>query len=117
MTTIGRIIFAIPFLVFGIMHFAFAEKMVGMVPSYVPGGIFWVYFTGAAEVAAGIAFITKFKGKLAAQLLAVLLLIFILVVHMPAMATNQAEMGQVLKNLGLLGGCLMLAGIFGRQGQ
>ena len=117
MTAIGRIIFAIPFLVFGAMHFPYAEKMAGMVPAAVPGGIFWIYFTGACEVAAGIAFITKFKGKLAAQLMAVLLLVFILAVHMPAMAVKPEEMGQVLKNLGLIGACLMLAGIFRREGQ
>lgn len=117
MLTIGRIIFAIPFLVFGALHFVKADMMAGMVPSMVPGGVIWVYLTGAAMIAAGIAFITKFKGKLAAQLLALLLLVFIITVHLPNASKNPMAGAQLLKDLSLLGACLMLAGIFGRQGQ
>lgn len=39
-TTIARIIFAIPFAIFGIMHLTNADKMAGYVP--IPGGAFWV---------------------------------------------------------------------------
>ena len=50
-----RLLFSLPFIVLGSMHFVNGPAMVGLVPSYVPGGIFWVYVTGACLVAAGIS--------------------------------------------------------------
>lgn len=55
-STVARILFALPFLVFGLMHFVGADSMAGMVP--VPGGVFWVYLTGVAMVAAAVAIIS-----------------------------------------------------------
>ena len=40
---VGRILFALPFAVFGLMHFMAGGDMAGMVPSWGPGGGFWVY--------------------------------------------------------------------------
>ena len=37
-----RVLFAIPFAVFGVMHLMAADKMQGMVPSYILGGVIWV---------------------------------------------------------------------------
>ncbi len=56
---VGRIVFAIPFAIFGLMHLMMANNMAGMVPTYVPGGVFWVYLTGLALVAATISIISK----------------------------------------------------------
>lgn len=36
----ARIIYAIPFAIFGLMHFMKGGDMAGMVPSFIPGGIF-----------------------------------------------------------------------------
>ena len=116
MTTIGRILFAIPFLVLGFWHFTAVGEAARMVPGGIPAGAFWNYFTGTCGVAAGIAFISTFKGKLAAQLMAVLLLVSIVMVDLRAMFSSPIEVGPILK-VSLLGGCLMLAGIFRRQGQ
>ena len=57
--TIGRYVFTIPFVVFGLMHLMSANDMAGMVPSWVPGGIFWVYVLGLAQIAAAVSFIIK----------------------------------------------------------
>jgi len=46
--TAGRFLYALPMAVFGIMHFMNGSAMSGMVP--IPGGVFWVYVTGAALV-------------------------------------------------------------------
>jgi uncharacterized membrane protein len=112
---LGRIFLAIPFLVFGILHFMGADQMAGMVPSWVPGGVFWVYFTGLAQVAAGVAFLTGKMAKLAGQLSALLVLIYILTIHLPGMmgaadaAAGQMSMMALLKDFGLMGGALLLA--------
>ena len=55
----ARIIYAIPFAIFGLMHFMKGGDMAGMVPSFIPGGIFWVYLVGVALIAAAVAIIIK----------------------------------------------------------
>ena len=73
-----------------------------MVPSYVSGGVFWVYFTGAALALAGIAFILNKKVKLAGYLLGVLLLIFVFTIHLTHLiAGDQMAMSMILKDTGL----------------
>src|SRR5258708_24216225 len=80
-TTLGRVLFALPFAIFGLSHFFEARAMAGYVP--VPGGVFWVYFTGLALIAGSIGILTKIMGKWAALGLAALLATFILTIHLP----------------------------------
>lgn len=108
--TIGRYLFAIPMAIFGIFHFMRGGAMAGMVP--IPGGVFWVYLTGAALIAAAVAIMTGKLGGLAARLLAVFLLLTAFTVHLPAvMGGNQDAMSQLLKDVALAGGALVLSGI------
>lgn len=117
-TTVARIVFAIPFLVFGLFHFMNADQMASMVP--VPPKMLWNYVVGIAMIAAGLAFIVNKFAKLAGLLLALLLLIFILGVHIPGImaADSQQAMMQpmqgLLKDLALMGGALGFAGMFDR---
>jgi len=114
---IGRIIFAIPFAIFGMMHFMAAGDMAGMVPSWVPGGVFWVYLTGLALVAAAVSLITKKQIYLASLLLAVLLFVFVVTVHLPGMMVEnpmmkQMAMGSLMKDMSMAGAALLIAGLF-----
>jgi uncharacterized membrane protein len=117
---VARVLFAIPFFMFGVNHFVYGPKMAYLVPSYVPGGVFWVYFTGVALIAAAVSIVTKIQGKLAMYLLAVLLLAFVLTLHFPGMSSANVDvktmsMMALLKDLGLMGGALLLAGIFEKK--
>ncbi len=107
---LGKYIFAIPFLVFGIMHFMNADAMAGM----APGGSIMVYITGLALVAAAISIFIGKLDKLAAVLLALMLILFIVLLHAKGLggdeATMQASMSNLLKDLGLAGGALLYAG-------
>lgn len=113
-TTVARVLFALPFGIFGLIHFLSAHDMVGMVPSWVPGGIFWVYLTGIALIAASVSIITKNMGYLASLMLALLLLIFILTIHLPGLS-NEATMNMalpaMLKDMALMGAALTYAGL------
>lgn len=112
---LGRTIYSVPFLGFGANHLMNADKMKGMVPAMFPGGVFWIYFTGAAMVLAALAIITGKQGRNACFGLALMLLVFIATVHLPALANPQTQMmGMMglLKDTGLLGGALVLAGTF-----
>ncbi len=112
LTKIGRYLLALPMAVFGLLHFMGAEQMAGMVP--VPGGVIWVYVTGIALVAAGVAIILQKKARLAAALLAILVLIFVLTIHLPAVLAGgdggQMAMAGLLKDLAIAGGALVYAG-------
>jgi uncharacterized membrane protein YkgB len=57
--------------------------MVVFVPSFMPGGILWVYLVGAAFVLVAIAFITRRMVKIAGYVLTLILLIFVLTIHLP----------------------------------
>jgi hypothetical protein len=112
---VGRIIFTIPFLAFGVRHLMYASMMAGLVP--VPGGVIWVYITGIAMIAASVAAITGIQGKNAMLLLALMLLVFAVGVQLPAMLSSDPmiKMGGTVsfyKDLGLMGGALILAGVF-----
>ena len=110
---VGRIMFAVPFGIFGMMHIMMASNMTGMVPSWVPGGVFWVYVTGMALVAAAISIIAKKQIYLASVLLAVLLGVFVMTIHLPALlGGDQMAMGGMLKDISLAGGALLIAGLF-----
>lgn len=114
---IGRIMFAVPFVIFGMMHFMAAGDMVGMVPAWVPGGVFWVYVTGMALLAAAISIISKKQIYLASVLLAVLLGVFVMTIHLPAvLGGDQMAMSSIMKDMSLAGGALLIAGLFKDKG-
>lgn len=103
---LGKFLYAIPFVVFGLFHFMGANDMAGMVP--IPGGAIWVYITGVAMLAAGVSMLLGKYDKLAALLLGVLMLVYVLSIHLPAvMGGDQMAMISVLKDLGLAGGAWM----------
>lgn len=112
----GRYIYAIPFAVFGLFHFMNANAMAGMVP--IPGGVFWVYLTGLAFLAACVSFIIEKKVRLAGTLLGILLLIFVLTIHVPGIIgaetdqQSQMSMTNLLKDLVISGGAFYIAGTY-----
>ncbi len=84
-----------------------------MVPTWVPGGVFWVYLTGIAIIATTVSFIIKKKVELAGQLLALLLLTFVLTIHIPGMiGGNMMAMSSILKDTSMAGGALLIAHFF-----
>jgi len=104
----GKYLYAIPFAIFGIFHFMNAEGMAGIVP--IPGGVIWVYITGVALLAAVVSMLTGKKDKLATMLLGVLMLIFALAIHLPAvLGGDQMSMASLLKDLSLAGAAWMYA--------
>jgi len=105
-TSLGKYLFALPFLVFGIFHFMRAGEMAAMTPG---GSEILVYVTGVAHILAAISILIGKLDKLAAILLAVMLLLFIILVHVPAMENNPNEMSAILKNVVMIGGALMYA--------
>lgn len=108
--SLGRWLFAIPFAIFGIIHFMNGTEMAGMVPSYLPVPIVWVFLAGLGLLGASAAMLLGKYDKLATILLAGELILFILLLHIPALVNgDQMAMGRLLKDLALAGGALMYA--------
>jgi putative oxidoreductase len=118
LTTAGRILFALPFVIFGINHFIMKEYYVGMLTSFIPLGSYTIILTGILMITAGISIITKKYVKLATILLALMLFIFIVTIHIPHLFHAASEPDRMislitlLKDISLMGGSLMIAGIY-----
>jgi len=125
LTTIGRILFALPFGILGLNHFLMKSYYLGMVSTFIPGGGYTIIITGLALIAACISIIAKKYIQLSCLLLALLLFIFILTIHIPglfnstiitvlSMQTKFSTLAliELLKDLSLMGGALMIAGIY-----
>ena len=115
LSLIGKYLYLIPFIVFGLMHFTSGSDMAGYIPSYLPGGVFWVYLTGLALILAPIAvFINKYA-KLAMLLLGIMLLLFVLMLHLPGALnpdTMQMSIPNMMKDIALAGAAFFLSGSF-----
>ena len=116
-TRIIQTIFGIPWLVFGLQHFLYAEFVANLVPDYFPARLFWAYFTGTAMIAAGLSFIFNIKARLAAVLLGVMLLAFILLLHTRTLANAPTAINwtRALQDAALAAAAFMLAGILSKS--
>ena len=111
---IGRILFAIPFAIFGLNHFLFLDFYIGEVSSFIPGGSYTIILTGIFLIMASLSIILNKYVKVSTILLSILLLSFILTIHIPALfdsAKWQFALIELLKDTSLLGGSLMIAGM------
>lgn len=112
----GRIIFAVPFILFGIFHFMNGPDMAQMVIKDWPVATILVYVSGFALILAGISIIFNIKARLASFLLALLLLIIIIGVHLPSLnAGNETDvMSNFLKDVALMGAAITYGTILGK---
>jgi uncharacterized membrane protein YphA (DoxX/SURF4 family) len=84
LSKIGRLIFGICLIYFGLAHHFFLAFTVKMVPAWLPPGqTFWAYATAAGHIAAGIAILSGICARPAATLLTAMFIIFAILVHAP----------------------------------
>ena len=113
----GTIIYALVIAFFGINHFLSGTGLQNTVPRFIPGGIFWVYLTGVALIAAAIAILTGKYTYAAGILLAVFLLTIVLTVHLPAVMSapdanaRRFPISNLLKDAAMGGAALIIAGL------
>lgn len=100
---------AIVLILFGLFHFRYPYDLLAYVPEFLPGGIRWAYFTGAAFVLAGLSFLFNQYVKITSYVLTALVVVFILTIHVPnAINAGAPEMRQwavisILKDLAIAG--------------
>lgn len=111
--TLAPLFFAVPMAVFASQHFTEAKLVATLVPSWIPGHLFWTYFVGTAVIAASLSIVVKKQARLAANLLAVMLILFELLLHIPAIMAhpkNVIAWAIALRDLAFSGGALAFAG-------
>ena len=110
---LGRILFASLLVVVGVQHFYYAKFVATLVPSWIPAHLFWAYFVGVAFFAAAIAIALRQQMRLAASLLGLMFLLWVIGLHAPrvfAALHNGNEWTSALVALAMCGGSWVIAG-------
>jgi uncharacterized membrane protein len=109
---VGRLFFAIPLAVFGSEHFTFTANVAALVPRWIPAHTFWVYLVGLAFLGAALSIAALVQARLAAALVGITLLIFVLVMDLPAVVANPGNRffwALALRQLAFSGGAFAFA--------
>ncbi|MCU1222660.1 MAG: hypothetical protein JWQ42_753 [Edaphobacter sp.] len=114
MSEVGRLLFAIALVVFGVQHFMYASFVAMLVPAWIPGHLFWAYFVGVAFIAAAVSIVANRISRLAAILLGTMFLLWVILLHAPRVAAagphNGNEWTSEFVALAMCGGSFVLAG-------
>ncbi len=109
-----RLIYAIFFAILGINHIINAGTYLHYVPSFMPGGIIWVFLIGTFLIVASLSIILNKYTKATCLALSLVLLLIVFTVHIPGLFNPdfmKISMINVLKDTGLAGGGLIIAGV------
>jgi uncharacterized membrane protein/uncharacterized membrane protein YphA (DoxX/SURF4 family) len=91
---LGPLMFSIPMISFGILHFLYTKEASTLVPVWIPGPVFGVYVGGVALIGSGVAIVLKIKARLIATLLGTMILTWVLILHIPrVIAASPADLG------------------------
>ena len=108
----GRLFFAIPMAVFGSEHFTATAAIATLVPRWIPAHTFWVYLVGLGFLCAGLSIVVLVQARLAAALVGTTLLIFVIVMDIPAVVANPRNRffwALALRELAFSGGAFAFA--------
>lgn len=108
----GRLFFAIPITVFGSEHFTDTANIATLVPRWIPAHTFWVYLVGLGFLCAGLSITVLVEARLAAALVGMTMLTFVLVMDIPAVVANPGNRffwALALRQLAFSGGAFAFA--------
>jgi uncharacterized membrane protein YphA (DoxX/SURF4 family) len=108
----GQLLFGLSMIVFGAQHFMYASFLATLVMAWLPGHLFWIYLTGTAMVAAGLAITTAIQARLAGSLLGIMFLLWVLLLHTPrvfAAIHNQDELTSLFVAMAFSGSSFIFA--------
>jgi uncharacterized membrane protein len=101
----ARALYGLSLIFFGVAHFIDVKDTLSLIPNWLPGHLFWAYFTGCAFIAAGIAALTGFCARLAVTLSVLQLTSFLVLVWLPIVATGSRDpfqLSETILNVALL---------------
>ncbi len=109
---VGRFLFALGLIIFGIEHLIYAEFVATLVPAWIPWHFFWAEFCGYALLAGAVAITFNVLGCLGATLTGVMIALFGLLVNGPrafAAWNNPDEWTSLFHTLAWSGGAFVFA--------
>ncbi len=109
---LGRFFFAAFLILCGIEHFIYIEVVKAIVPSWIPGHLFWTFFTGAALIAGGVGICVSLTSQLAAILSGLMIFLWVVLLHIPRAAadfSNSNETTAVFEALAMSGVAFLAA--------
>ncbi|HEY4678314.1 MAG TPA: hypothetical protein VIJ01_14195 [Candidatus Angelobacter sp.] len=76
--------YAAPLAVFGALHLFGPQFVKDLVPRYMPGRMFWVYFVGCALIAASLSIATKIGVRWSGLLVGIMMFMFVAMLYLPS---------------------------------
>ncbi|GAB4038334.1 hypothetical protein [Spirosoma gilvum] len=111
--TYGRYLLAAALLMFAILHGQYADYIATLIPAWIPATLFWAYFVGVAFGASALSFTLNRQISLSAGLLGLMFFGWVLVLHVPRVATkphSEPEWTSLSVALMMSGICWLLTG-------
>lgn len=81
--TIGRSLFAVSLVVFGVQHFMYAQFVGMLIPEWIPWHLFWVYAAGVVFFTVAASLMLGRMVWVSSAMLAAMFLLWVLVLHAP----------------------------------
>src|SRR5438270_2184537 len=81
---LANLCFAVPLAVFGALHLFGPQFVKGLVPRYMPGRMFWVYFVGCALIAASLSIAAKIGVRWSGLLVGAMMFMFVAMLYLPS---------------------------------
>jgi uncharacterized membrane protein len=81
---LSNLCFAMPLAVFGALHLFGPQFVKDLVPRYMPGPMFWVYFVGFALIAASLSIAAKIGVRWSGLLVGIMMFMFVAMLYLPS---------------------------------
>lgn len=110
---LGPMFEAVALAIFAAEHFLGARDLMGVVPGWLPGPLFWTYFFGVALLAAAVSFLAWRQVRWSALLLAVFFLLIVVTIDLPGLPKHVHERlfwTLTVREMAFAGGAMVLAG-------
>jgi uncharacterized membrane protein len=91
LAVVGRIVFGVCLVLYGVVHFLYPDAVAAFIPSWIPLRLFWAYFTACAFVAAGLSVLSGVLISLATALVAVMFSAWLVILHIPRLAATPRD--------------------------
>jgi uncharacterized membrane protein len=115
--TLAPVFIAASLAVFAPEHFRGPKFIQSMVPSWMPGHVFWPNFIGCALLAAATSLTARKFVRLSSTLLALMFTLFVCMIYLPsalAHSHNRFAWTYMLRDLSFAAGAWALAGLYSR---
>jgi uncharacterized membrane protein len=84
----GSLLYALSLIIFGIQHALYANFVATLIPSWIPGHLFWTYLIGLAFIATAASILLKKQIPLSTTLLGIMFLLWVILLHSPRVIAN-----------------------------